>query len=203
MAFNNTVKDFRDKFKGTRSNRFIITPGNPPTGIILPTSSTVPVVNDFKLYAKATSYPGSAIGMIPVSYQGRVVKYSGERQFAEWSIQVYDSSASVASGVNLRNYFENWITLGDDPLTHNQQYNIASTTPWQVTFDDIINSGPAVPGGAGGGVSPTYNKTLFLFNCWPIDISAIDLNYEAADSFSEFTLTLAYDFHKIDASPTS
>ena len=190
---NNTVQDFRDNFKGTRSNRFIITPGNPPTGIDLP-SGGKPDVDDFKLYAKATSYPGSAIGMIPVSYQGRVVKYSGERQFAEWSIQVYDSS--VASGINLRKYFENWITLGDHPLTHKQQYNIASTTPWRVAFDDIATntSGGADPAATG------YKKTLFLHNCWPIDISAIDLNYEAADSFSEFTLTLAYDFHQKSSS---
>ena len=197
MAFNNTVQDFRDKFKGTRSNRFIITPGTPPTGIVLPASSTAPVANDFRVYAKATSYPGSAIGMIPVSYQGRVVKYSGERQFAEWSIQVYDSS--VASGINLRKYFENWITLGDHPLTHKQQYNIASTTPWQIAFDDIATT-------TAGGADPaanTYKKTLYLHNCWPIDISAIDLNYEAADSFSEFTLTLAYDFHKKTISTTN
>ena len=194
---NNTVQDFRDKFKGTRSNRFIITPGNPPTGI--DSTGSIPTDEHFKLYAKATSYPGSAIGMIPVSYQGRVVKYSGERQFAEWSIQVYDSSS--VSGVNLRKYFENWITLGDHPLTHKQQYNIASRTPWQVAFDDIIASEPGV-GGAGGGGAPTYKKTLFLHNCWPIDISALDLNYEAADSFAEFTLTLAYDFHKKTISTT-
>lgn len=188
----NTVQDFRDMFKGTRSNRFIITPGNAPPSLATLTlgdGSASPTVEHFKLYAKATSYPGSAIGMIPVSYQGRVVKYSGERQFAEWSIQVYDSS--VASGVNLRKYFENWITLGDHPLTHKQQYNIASGTPWKVAFDDIT--------GTVGGAAAGYKKTLFLHNCWPIDISAIDLNYEAADSFSEFTLTLAYDFHKKNA----
>ena len=192
MAFNNTVQNFRDKFKGTRSNRFIITPGTPPAGIVLPIGGK-PEVDDFKLYAKATSYPGSAIGMIPVSYQGRVVKYSGERQFAEWSIQVYDSSVAY-DGVNLRKYFENWITLGDHPVTHKQQYNIASSTPWQVAFDDIT--------GTVGGGDVTYKKTLFLHNCWPIDISAIDLNYEAADSFAEFTLTLAYDFHKKTISTT-
>ena len=45
---NNTVQDFRDNFKGTRSNRFIITPGNPPTGIDLP-SGGKPDVDDFKL----------------------------------------------------------------------------------------------------------------------------------------------------------
>ena len=191
MAFNNTVQDFRDKFKGTRSNRFIITPGTPPTGIVLPTGGK-PAEEDFILYAKATSYPGSAIGMIPVSYQGRVIKYSGERQFTEWSIQVYDSS--VASGINLRKYFENWMTLGDDPETHVQHYNIGSKSPWKIEFDDINISITE---------APVYKKPLFLFNCWPIDISAIDLNYEAADSFAEFTLTLAYDFHKKDNNPTN
>ena len=186
-SFNNTVQDFRDKFKGTRSNRFIITPGEPPTGIVPPDGGE-PGAKDFILYAKATSYPGSAIGMIPVSYQGRVIKYSGERQFTEWSIQVYDSS--VASGINLRKYFENWMTLGDHPETHVQQYNIGSKSPWKIDFDDV-NISNTTP--------PSYKKPLFLFNCWPIDISAIDLNYEAADSFAEFTLTLAYDFHQKSA----
>ena len=174
-----TIQGFRDNFQGSRSNRYKIT-GNVPTGIAEIAD------NAFELYAKSVSFPGSAIGMIPVSYQGRVVKYSGERQFAEWSIQVYD--ASVSGGVNIRQYFEDWITLGDHPLTHKQQYDIASTGAWKIEFDDIT--------GTAGGNTDTYKKRFHLFSCWPIDISAIDLNYEAADSFAEFTLTLAYDFHK-------
>ena len=184
------ISAFRTGFKGTRSNRFIITPGAAPTGAV--PAGTAPNLEAFKLYAKATSFPGSAIGMIPVSYQGRVVKYSGERQFAEWSIQVYDSS--VSGGFNIRRYFENWITLGDHPLTHKQQYNIASTAPWKIEFDDITATA--------GGDTAAYKKPFNLFICWPIDISAIDLNYEAADSFAEFTLTLAYDFHQKSSSVT-
>ena len=178
------ISNFRAGFKGTRSNRFIITPGTKPD--LGPAGQ--PVLNDFKLYAKATSFPGSAIGMIPVSYQGRVVKYSGERQFAEWSIQVYDSSAS--SNINIRKYFEDWMTLGDNPETHVQKYDIASGGAWKIEFDDITLATTV------GGGTDTYKKPFYLFNCWPIDISAIDLNYEAADSFAEFTLTLAYDFHQ-------
>ena len=177
------ISTFRAGFKGTRSNRFIITPSAPTSSV-----GTLPSVEAFKLYAKATSFPGSGIGMIPVSYQGRVVKYSGERQFAEWSIQVYD--ASVSGGVNIRKYFEDWMTLGDNPLTHKQRYDIASAGAWKIEFDDITQATTV------GGGEAAYKKPFFLFNCWPIDISAIDLNYEAADSFAEFTLTLAYDFHK-------
>ena len=189
-----TINTFRSDFKGTRSNRFIIIPGTAPNGIAQ--AGSLPEVSDFRLFAKSTSYPGSQIGMIPVSYQGRIVKYSGERQFNEWSIQVYDSSN--VSGVQLRKYFENWMRLGDQPQTHQQQYNIASTTAWEVSFDDIEVS----TAGGGNDVKSNFKKSFFLHNCWPIDISPIDLSYEAADSFAEFTLTLAYDFHNRTNSTT-
>ena len=181
------ILDFRKDFKGTRSNRFIITPGAMPTATIGNSIATVPDVDDFKIYAKSASFPGSQLGMIPVSYQGRVIKYSGERQFAEWSIQVYDSSN--VSSAKLRKFFESWINNGDEAVTHVQRYNNASTTPWIISMDDISTTT------VGGGQAPVYKKHMSLYNCWPIDISAIDLNYEAADSFAEFTVTLAYDYH--------
>jgi len=164
-----TIQGFRDTFEGSRSNRYKIT-GNVPDDIAEITD------NAFELYAKSVSFPGSAIGMIPVSYQGRVVKFTGERQFAEWSIQVYDSTGPD----NLRELFETWIEKSDGANTHKQKYDNAAAS-WTVQFDDT---------GA-----DSFQKTMTLYNCWPIDISAIDLNYEAADSFAEFTLTFAYDYH--------
>jgi hypothetical protein len=164
------IKGFRAGFQGSRSNRYKIT-GTSPTGTITD--------NAFELYAKSVSFPGSAIGMIPVSYQGRVVKFTGERQFAEWSIQVYDSA-----GPGLRELFEAWIEQCDGANTHIQKYDNAAAS-WTVKFDD---TGTDTTSGG-------FQKTMTLYNCWPIDISAIDLNYEAADSFAEFTLTFAYDYH--------
>ena len=170
-----TINEFRGGFQGSRSNRYKITGTVPSNGAGSLTST------DFDLYAKSVSFPGSAIGMIPVSYQGRVVKFTGERQFAEWSIQVYDSSGTG----NLRELFEAWIEQCDGANTHKQKYDNAAAS-WTVKFDDT---------GGDTSSSTTYQKTMTLYNCWPIDISAIDLNYEAADSFAEFTLTFAYDYH--------
>ena len=167
------IKGFRAGFQGSRSNRYKIT-GSTPNGI------AAIAANTFELYAKSVSFPGSAIGMIPVSYQGRVVKFTGERQFAEWSIQVYDSSGTD----NLRELFEAWIDLCDGANTHKQKYDNAAAS-WTVQFDDT----------GGDTASTGFQKTMTLYNCWPIDISAIDLKYEAADSFAEFTLTFAYDYH--------
>ena len=180
------IQGFRETFSGSRSNRYKIT-GQKSAGKNGGIASDVP----FTLYAKSTSFPGSQIGMIPVSYQGRVIKFTGERQFTEWSIQVYDV-ATITQANNLRYWFEEWIEESDAANLHKQRYDNASTSPWKVEFDDI-NADTV------GGAQAAYNKTMLLYNCWPIDISPIDLNYEAADSFAEFTLTFAYDYHTENA----
>ena len=172
------IQKFRKEFSSSRSNRYKIT-GQMPNGL-----GTLD--DSFTLYAKSVSFPGSQIGMIPVSYQGRVIKFAGERQFAEWSVQVYDVSTN-SSSIDIRTQLEQWIEDCDGANTHKQRFNNAATT-WTIQFDDIENN-------TSGGNTVEYNKTMELYNCWPIDISAIDLNYEAADSFAEFTLTFAYDYH--------
>ena len=40
---------------------------------------------------------------------------------------------------------------------------------------------------------------ITLRNCFPIDISAMELSYDAVDTFAEFTITLAYDYWEVDA----
>lgn len=177
------IQTFRNGFSSSRSNRYKIT-GTMPNNLGI-------LDDSFTLYAKSVSFPGSQIGMIPVSYQGRVIKFAGERQFAEWSVQVYDVSNSAnAPSIDIRTQLEEWMEQCDGANTHEQRFNNAATT-WTVQFDDINDD-------TIGGGDVQYNKKMELYNCWPIDISAIDLNYEAADSFAEFTLTLAYDFHKIN-----
>ena len=177
------IQTFRNDFSSSRSNRYKIT-GTMPDGL-------GKLDDSFTLYAKSVSFPGSQIGMIPVSYQGRVIKFAGERQFAEWSVQVYDvsNSATGTESVDIRTQLEQWIEDCDGANTHTQRFNNAATSKWTVQFDDIDDN-------TSGGNGVEYKKTMELYNCWPIDISAIDLNYEAADSFAEFTLTFAYDYHQ-------
>ena len=172
------IQTFRNDFSSSRSNRYKIT-GKMPDDLGR-------LDDTFTLYAKSVSFPGSQIGMIPVSYQGRVIKFTGERQFAEWSVQVYDV-AFVATDpyIDIRSKLEAWIEKCDGANTHKQIYNKVAPLPWTIEFDDTNDQSS----------SNNYNKKMELYNCWPIDISAIDLSYEAADSFAEFTLTFAYDYH--------
>ena len=46
-------------------------------------------------------------------------------------------------------------------------------------------------------------RTIRLHTCWPVEIGAIDLTYDAADTLTEYTVTLAFDYLETQASPTS
>lgn len=164
------IDNFREQFDGVRANRYKIVPG--------PNST---LGTNAELYVKALSIPGTQIGMIPVSFQGRQIKFAGERQFGEWAVTVYDSAQD-----NVRKSFETWMSKLDDTLSHKQSYNVAEN--WKVLYNDAANQGHP-------GLSLNSTDGFELFHCWPVDISPIDLSYDMVDSFAEFTITIAYDYH--------
>jgi hypothetical protein len=182
------IRDFRHNFFGTRPNRFKIE-GSFPTTVTasqergnvsnLPASDTTA---RFDVYCKATSLPGSSIGVIPVAWQGRIVKFSGERTYADWSIQIYDSSTP---GQILKQTFEKWINLMNHRESHILDYSL--TSDWIVYHGDVVNS---VSSNADSG----HTQSHILRHCFPIDISPIDMSYDMTDTFAEFTVTMAYDF---------
>ncbi len=164
------IDQFRGGFDGVRANRYKVVTGSLST-----------LGNNAELYVKALSIPGTQIGMIPVSFQGRQIKFAGERQFGEWAITVYDSASE-----NVRNSFESWIDKLDGAKEHGQSYNVAEN--WKVFYNDAANQGHP-PGSLGP------SNGFELIHCWPVDISPIDLSYDMVDSFAEFTVTIAYDYH--------
>ena len=42
--------------------------------------------------------------------------------------------------------------------------------------------------------SSVKNGEFKLINCWPSDISTIDLSYDTTDTVEEFTITWTYDY---------
>ena len=177
------IRDFRHNFFGTRPNRFKISGSFPKK--VTSTNLTQNVSDTtarFDIYCKATSLPGSSIGVIPVAWQGRIVKFSGERTYADWSIQIYDSSTP---GQGLKQTFETWINLMNHREKHVLDYSL--TSDWTVYSGDVVNS---VTTSANSG----YSQSHILRHCFPIDISPIDMSYDMTDTFAEFTVTMAYDY---------
>lgn len=182
-----TVTEFREGFFGVRSNRFLV------EGVIPKDVGVNLDADSLKIYIKGADLPGSTIGSINISWQGRVVKFSGDRQYADWVIQVYDSNVKAR---DLRTAFEAWIDAMDSRNGHQIDYNL--TENWSVRYSDILQGKSYTPNfgfeGDGSQFHSDFNKAIRLVNCWPVDLGAIALNYDAADSFSEFTVQLAYDY---------
>ena len=172
-----TLAQFRQNFKGIRANRYSLSCPF-PTGLGGGSNLN-------KIYVRALSLPGSNIGMIPVAYQGRIIKFSGERQFGEWNVIVYDSSL----GAGLRKELENWMQKMDDSETHAQNHNLTATK-WTLKYGDDTN------GTHTGFAGPGATRQVELYGVWPMDISPVDLSHDSYDTFAEFSLTIAYDYHK-------
>jgi hypothetical protein len=164
-----TLDNFRNSFRGVRGNRFRVMGDFPNQAGFDATT--------FEFYCKAASIPGSSIGMIPVGYKGRPVKFSGERTYSDWVVQIYESSV-----VDLRERFEQWIDFMDSRNDHEINYNVSSSQ-WSIFYDDVN----------GTQSDSKYKKEIRLINCFPIDVSPIEMSYDVPDTFAEFTVTIAYD----------
>lgn len=177
-----TLNDFRNRFFGVRPNRFLIEAQWPTGGEL-----DAPDLSDINIYVKAADLPGTTVGQISVAWQGRVIKFAGERVYADWAINVYDCNIPSK---DLRSGFERWMEAMSGRNTHQINYDL--TSDWIVRYSDITPGGTSTPENT---QSPgNFNKSVRLKNCFPVDLGPITLNYDLADSFSEFTVQIAYDF---------
>ena len=188
-----TLSNFRNNFFGVRPNRFLVE-GAWPGGVQAPDLSTLYV------YVKAADLPGTTIGTINVAWQGRVIKFSGERVYADWAINVYDSNIPSK---DLRDGFERWMEAMSGRDTNQIDYNLVAD--WTVRYSDVTPNNTNTPANT---QSPNnFNKRIKLKNCFPVDLGPVTLNYDLADSFSEFTVQIAYDFwvpeHDVGGASTS
>ena len=176
----NQIGNFKQKFDGgTRPNRFVIS-GATPDGSIN------------SLLIKAGSMPSQSIGIIQMPFRGRVAKLPGDRVYADWTFTVVDTKTP-----DHRKMLRNWHTAFNSHKENTMDKKVVSemqqgTTPdgffreWTVTQLDM--TGKEIP-----------NRTISLVNCWPIEIGAIELSYDTADTLTEYSVTLAYDYIKLKA----
>ena len=45
------------------------------------------------------------------------------------------------------------------------------------------------------------DTTVDIFNCFPTEVGTIEFNYETVDTFTEFTVTLQYDYWTSTGAP--
>lgn len=167
--------------EGSRPNLYKITVTSPGTTV----SSTA--LANYAFLCRSASLPGSSAGVIDIPMiAGRRLKRIGDRTFAEWTTTVLNDDTFL-----IRKALEDWqngIVNSNYTSTSigNRKFEASNDFYSTVVVQQLDSSGTAVSFGS-----------YTLENCWPSDISAIDLSYDTTDSLEEFTVTWSYDYYTV------
>jgi hypothetical protein len=167
------ISGFRASLKTglVRPNTFRVDltfPGFVPTGI------QASQLGQF--HCKSASLPESTIQPVPVFFQGRSINVAGEREFQPWTIAVYNEDFTV------RDSFERWMH-GINDLGN----NTGIVAPAQYQTDLFVNQLDRA-----GDVLKTYR----LIDAFPVQVSPIQLDFEANNQVEIFEVTFAYDYYE-------
>ena len=150
---------------------------------------------------RAASLPSSTLGTIEIPMNaGRRLKMGGDRTFAEWTSTILNDENFTS-----RSELERWqndivkVNFGVSDIGNRNAGGLGTTTVSNavkglygtVEIFQLREDGSSVDAGE-------YR----LINCWPSDISSIDLSYDTTDAVEDFTVTWTYDYFEI-GTPTN
>ena len=171
MAFN--VNEFRSQMvgDGARPNLFEVTMPFPTF------SDPGDAQRKTTFMCRTAQLPGSTVGVVPVQYFGRELKFAGNRVFADWTITVINDEDFV-----VRNAFERW-SNGINNMTDNE--GLTNPVDYQVDafVDHLDRNGNTI-------------KSYTLRGAWPLNISEIALDYDEKTEIETFTVELQYQFYE-------
>jgi len=165
---SSNIQDFRNSFYGgTRPNRFRVEATIPGSSL------------DNPFLIKAATLPPSTLGIITVPYRGRVLKIPGDRLFAEWTVSILDDDDGEG-GEDIRGKIVSWSNSINAHVENVTQNPTGLVGQWKIHMLTQKDN--------------TEIRSITLHNCWPVEVGAIELTYDTADTLTEFPITLAYDF---------
>ncbi len=172
MPFN--VSQFRSnmQFDGARPNLFEVEMQFPSFALARGAERKLTFL------CKTAQIPGSTVGIVPVQYFGREIKFSGNRTFADWTVSILNDE-----DFTVRNAFERWMN-GINSHRFNTR-NAQAATPSSYAADAVVKHY-----GKTGNVIKRY-KFVGLF---PNDLAPIDLDLGNSDTIEEYSVTFAYQW---------
>lgn len=129
-----------------------------------------------RFHCKGTDLPPSIVSPIPVFYQGRQINVAGEREFQPWTVRIYNDNFLI------RNALEAW-SNGINNISNNTGVIQPALyqTDLRVTHTDR---------------NGVVAKTIKVIDAFPIEVGAIELDYEAGNTVEIFTATFAYNYYE-------
>lgn len=173
MAFK--INDFTARLTGggARPNLFKVVIPYLPDAVL----QTGEGVDQFEFLCRNVQIPASTVSTIPISYQGRETKFSGDRDFGELTTTVINDE-----GYDIRNTIENWM---DSLNAHSVNTSFIgedgrSSYIADLTIETLKKNGD---------VDQTYK----FIGCWPSNLDAMPLNWDNTNAILEFSITWQYD----------
>lgn len=177
MAFS--VNEFRAQMQGdgARPNLFEVSVPFPSF------ASPANAATKLTFMCKTAQLPGSTVGVVPVQYFGRELKFVGNRTFADWTITVINDEDFV-----IRNAFERWMN-GINSHGFNVR-NPLALSPLGYSVDAEVTQ---------FGKQGNPLKKYKFVGIFPTDITPIDVDWGSNDTIEEFSVTLTYQWWESEA----
>jgi hypothetical protein len=129
------------------------------------------------LLCKAAALPASNLGVIEVPFRGRTIKIAGDRTFDTWTATFINDS-----DFKIRRAMEKW--MEGINLHEKNTATLNSPTGANTYMADIVVKQLKRDNTPQGTVVTGYK----LWNCFPTNISQIDLAYDSNDQIEDFTV---------------
>ena len=169
------VLEFQSKIKGAVSPNLFSVTHNFPTGVI--------AADGLETYlCKSAALPASTVGTVELPFRGRVIKVPGDRTFESWTATFYMDDA-----FELRGAYEKWVEL-----TNTVDANTAAANMSDILKDITVTQMDKFGGSATGFKNIREYK---LISAFPVSVSQVSIAYDNNDSYEEFDVEFAYQFH--------
>jgi hypothetical protein len=169
-----SISTFTSNFNGgTRPNRFKITGTIPGIG-------SAQAFHETGIYCLASSFPESTVGIIPIPFRGRIYKFPGDRQYSEWTATILDDTGSN----QLWSLWHDWSVRFND---HEENVAVNRTHIAEFCSDLTIEQLDHQ--------SDATIKSVQLVNAWPVVVGPIVLDSAAANTLTQFQVTVAYSHY--------
>ena len=167
---------------GVRPNLFSVTHGF-PTGVTPPAITEVQG-GEVPYMCKAAALPATNVGTVELPFRGRVIKVPGDRTYETWTATFYMDDA-----FELRSAYEKWIELTNGVDTNTA---VADVTTGGILEDVTVQQLNKFGGNA---TELEVIREYKLISGFPVSVSQVSVAYDNNDSYEEFDVEFAYQYH--------
>jgi hypothetical protein len=177
------ISNFKSALKngGARPSLFEVSIST-PSGI----TANGALTQDSIYRCSVSEIPGLTVTPIEQQYFGRVTKIPGDITFAGTFSTTFINSEDFSIHGALRG----WMDLLNNDATNFYATGVHSVWAGTVRVTQYSKSGGSV-------IHYDYQ------DCWPSNISAIELSYDSASTIEEFTVTWEYNYFTVDMNETT